>query len=200
MGVGDAPPDKKDIGNVTQIAVFARCDLLDPSLSELISSKVLADCSPHAIRYEEIFIADFPVYLDERSKHQKLLDEARYQISRCRRIDKYFNYDLRVYEVPLTVLKDFVEHIGSTVQELLSVLKENDIEVKEEYIILPEYDEDDVSYRHYDDCYDEEFGLWNDVEYVDDETGNDDERGACGGYSHTKEDTAYDSEENWDLI
>lgn len=199
IGVGDAPPDKKNIGNVTQIAIFARCDVLDPSLSEQFRSKVSVDCSPDAdTQYEEIFAVDFPIYLDERSKEQKLLDEARYQISRCRRIDRYFNRDLGVYQVPLTVLKDYIENIGATMQELLIVLKDNDIEVKEEYIILPEYEEDDDSYRHYDDCYDEEYGLWNDVEHADDETGNDDERGACGGYCHTKEDYTYDSEENWD--
>ncbi|XP_039953340.1 small RNA 2'-O-methyltransferase isoform X1 [Bactrocera tryoni] len=198
MGVGDAPPDRKDIGNVTQMAIFARCDLLNPSLhNELLPSKVAVDCGPEAdVRYKEIFTVDFPVYIDERSKDQKILDEARYQISRCRRIDRYFNCDLRVYEVPLIVLRDYIENIGATMQELLAVLKKNDIEVKEEHIILPEYDEDDFSYRQYDDCYDEELGVWNDAGY--DETGNDDERGACGGYSHTKADTNYDAEENWD--
>ncbi|XP_017463880.1 PREDICTED: small RNA 2'-O-methyltransferase isoform X2 [Rhagoletis zephyria] len=199
IGVGDAPPDKKDIGYVTQIAIFARNDLLDRSLTEPFSSEVPVDCDPDAdVQYKEIFAVDFPYNRDERSKEQKILDEARYQIDRCRRIDRYFNRDLGVYQVPLTVLKDFIETLGASMQELLAILKENDIEVKGDYIILPEYDEDDLSYRHYDDCYDDEYGLWNDVGCNDDETENDDELGACGGYSHTKDDATYDSEENWD--
>ncbi|XP_054740224.1 small RNA 2'-O-methyltransferase isoform X1 [Anastrepha obliqua] len=194
LGVGDAPPDNKSIGNVSQIAIFARHDLLGRRLVEPLRSEVPVDCNADAdVQYKEIFAVDFPFNVDERSKEKKILDEARYQIDRCRRIDRYFNRDLGVYQVPLTVMDTYIETLGASTEELLDVLKDNDIEVKGDYIILPEYDEDDLSYRHYDDCYDDEYGLWNDAG-----CDNDDELGACGGHSLANDDVTYESEENWD--
>ncbi|XP_067632796.1 small RNA 2'-O-methyltransferase isoform X2 [Eurosta solidaginis] len=199
IGVGDAPPDKKEIGYVSQIAIFVRRDLLNHSLIEPLCNQIRVDCNPDPdFQYKEIFAVDFPYNIDERSKEEKLLDEARYQISRCQRVDRYFNRDLGVYQVPLTVLKDYIENIDATMDELLCVLKQDDIEVKGDYIILPEHDEDESSYRHYDDCYDDDYGTWDDARYDNENIATDDEVGACGGSSPGKDDATYESEENWD--
>uniref|UniRef100_W8BMQ4 Small RNA 2'-O-methyltransferase n=2 Tax=Ceratitis capitata TaxID=7213 RepID=W8BMQ4_CERCA len=194
LGVGKAPPDKKKIGHVSQIAIFARCDILHIPLAEALhATDASFDCNPDPdVQYKEIFAVDFPVNIDERSKEEKILHEARYQMDRCRRIERYFNRDLRMYQVPLTVLEDYIKYLNATMEELIAVLKANNIEVSEDYILLPEYDEDDLSYRQYDDYYDDSCG------YFGGEVENDDELGACGGRSYAKDDVTYDSEENWD--
>lgn len=72
-----------------------------------------------AWEYKVIYRHVYPLNVDTRSKEQRLLDEAKYQISRYEYLDDtYLNYDRYVYEVPLLLVSQSIVQEDHTIDAL----------------------------------------------------------------------------------
>lgn len=69
--------------------------------------------------YKILYRHVYPLNVDKRSREQRLLDEARCQISRCEYTDDTFlNYDRYVFEVPLLLVSENILQLDHTIDEL----------------------------------------------------------------------------------
>lgn len=176
MGAGTAPPDYLKLGPVTQMALFVRKDILNIELTSPISSFDIKETT-----YKPVHIEKFPFNVDERSIQEKVLDEAKYQISRLRRMERYINFEKRIAQIPLIAVYEFVEEFLNNSSELVAILSKNDILVEGEFIIAEmeeEYDEElNVRYGSMDSLYDFEVGRDQYEDFDDDYY----DEGAVGG-------------------
>lgn len=97
--------------------------------------------------YHLIQSVDYPFFHDDRSKDEKLLDEANYHLNRFRNFEEvYYVEERQRLEIPLTVLANCTYRITESVDELRSVLKQK-YEIIDDNIILQrdeeEYSEDE---------------------------------------------------------
>lgn len=194
MGVGKPLPQYKKLGHSTQIAIFARNDMIDKPLScELIRKPVNKD-----VQYKVIYAVDYPHNQDERSKEQKILDEINYYISQSKNIPKYFNRERCIYQVPWRNLLDYTKSVGGTEKELLNILEKSDFKVENDFIILPENDENDYDSEELD--YDGEYNLEAKPYKSNLNEDEEDELSAnlAAGCSITAGKVNYDTEEDWD--
>lgn len=61
----------------------------------------------------------FPINIDERTRDQRLLDEARFQIGRFEHMQgDFYNYDTTKYDVPLEMVSRFIVQEDHTMDEL----------------------------------------------------------------------------------
>lgn len=190
-GVGRAPTEKqtRDLGYATQIAIFARNDMIDRPLKHDI-----VKCPPinPDVEYRTVYAVDYPYNKDERSKEQKLLDEARYYINQSRYVLRYFNRERSIYQLPWrNILKD-ITGIGGTEKELLDILQANDIQVEGDFIILPEYDVPS------DDDYTNDLNNFDDVECYPQKSDDELSQLASGCINLSCTAASNDSEEDWD--
>lgn len=194
MGVGKPLPEKRKLGYSTQMAIFARNDMIDRPLQQDII--IHPPVNPEA-NYRTIYEVDFPYNKDERSKEQKILDEARYFINQSRYVPRFYNRERCIYQLPWKNIMDVVTDVGGTEQEMLHILNSNGITVEGDFIILPEYDEDDCNE---DDEYDDNLDESYDMDGQPLCTRSDDELSqlASGCCKLNTSNTSYDSEENWD--
>uniref|UniRef100_A0A1I8PVA2 Small RNA 2'-O-methyltransferase n=1 Tax=Stomoxys calcitrans TaxID=35570 RepID=A0A1I8PVA2_STOCA len=187
MGVGKPPSDKRRLGYSTQMAIFARNDMINrPLRNEIIKHPpVNADAS-----YKTIYAVDFPYKKDERSKEQKILHEANYYISHSRYVPRFYNRERCIYQLPWKHILEYATSVGATENEMMDILRTNKIKVEGDFIILPEYDEDDCEEGNAYDMPD--FNL-------DAATRGDDELSQlASGFQLNTSNNSYESEENWD--
>lgn len=140
MGAGVAPPDYLKLGPVTQIALFVRKDILN---LEMTKEVVEASKSSYKLVHKE----QFPFHIDERSKEEKILDEAKYHINRLRRLEMYINVEQTFAQIPVVAVYQFLENLVNSSSEMVKVLIDNNIQVKDEYIVIEveeenEFDDD----------------------------------------------------------
>lgn len=85
-----------------------------------INPEKLTACS---WEYKLIYRHVYPINVDTRSREQRLLDEAKYHISRYEYMDDtYLNFDRYVYEVPLLLVSQNIVDENHTIDELRYVL------------------------------------------------------------------------------
>lgn len=76
--------------------------------------------------YEQIFTHDYPVYVDDRSREERILNECQYHIGRFMAMDgEYFNCDTYLFEVPVTELFKFLDKETDSIREMRAVLIKN---------------------------------------------------------------------------
>lgn len=194
IGVGEAPPNNKNLGYATQIAIFARLDILDMPLKHEIVKQPTAK----NVEYKTIYAVDFPFNKDTRTKQQKILDEANYYVNQSRHNELYFNSELHIYQLPWKNLMDYVKSVNGTETELLEILKSNKFNIEGDYIVLPEYDEDEDATDELD--YDGEYNL--EAEPYRYKLGDEEEQeiseNLAFGCCVTAGNVNYDTEEDWD--
>uniref|UniRef100_A0A1A9WMQ0 Uncharacterized protein n=1 Tax=Glossina brevipalpis TaxID=37001 RepID=A0A1A9WMQ0_9MUSC len=122
------------------MAIFARNDLIKKPLVTDLNSHNLPLSN---VKYKEIYTVDCPYYKDERTQDEKIWCEAQYFINQHRNAMKYFNEERRIYQLPWIGLMDLVRRQNASQEELLNILREHDTEIEGDFIILPEYDDDD---------------------------------------------------------
>lgn len=140
LGAGVAPPDYKKLGPVTQIALFVRKDVLDLEMKK-------EDVEASKSCYKLVNSEQFPFNIDLRSKEKKVLDEAMYHINRLRRLEIYINAEQTFAQIPVVAIYQFVENLVNCSSEMVKVLTDNNIQVKDEYIVVEveeenEFDDD----------------------------------------------------------
>lgn len=197
MGAGIPLPDHKRLGFATQIAIFARNDMIEKPLKhEIIKKPINPD-----VQYKVIYEVDFPYNKDERSKEQKILDEAHYYINQSKsQFSLYFNRERCIYQIPWTnIYMDITTSVGCTEEELLEILQTNNIKVEGDFIVLPEYDDDD--YDDDDLDYDGEYNL--EAQPYKHNLEDEEEKSlaanlASGCTLNTSSKADYDTEEDWD--
>lgn len=154
MGLGKPPSKNRKLGHSTQMAIFARNDMLGrPLHNEVIKNPPI---NP-AASYRTVYSVDFPYNKDERSKEQKIIDEARYYISQSRHVPRFFNRERCIYQLPWKSIMEYTISLGGTEKELFDILEANGIKVEGDFIVLPEYDDDDYDDDRgdYDECDDD---------------------------------------------
>ncbi|XP_037948753.1 small RNA 2'-O-methyltransferase [Teleopsis dalmanni] len=174
IGVGKAPPDHKKIGYVTQFAIFARKDILNEPLFSPIQS--FEDDKFDNNQYKQLRTVNYPFNEDSRSKEEKILNEVEYHVNRCKRIDRFYNREKEIYQIPISLILSHIEHLDGTENELLHILSSNNYKVENDFI----YCEDDSL------CFHEEAGYGESVS--DDDNFSD----------IPNHDVTDDYEENWD--
>lgn len=147
LGAGVAPPDYIKLGPVTQIGLFVRKDVLDQELISNPSDIVSEAKSTYKLVHKE----KFPFNIDERTIEEKVFDEAKYHINRLRRLELYINEEQTFAQIPVIAVYQFVENLVSTSSEMVAILTENNIQVKDEFIVVEveEEDEYDDDLRRY---------------------------------------------------
>ena len=194
MGVGDTPANHENLGHATQIAIFARLDILDlPLKHEIVKQPTAED-----VEYKTIYAVDFPYNKDTRSKQQKILDEANYYVNQSRHNNSHFNTERCIYQLPWKNLMNYVQSVDGTEAELLEILKSNKFVIEGDYIVLPEYDDDEDAADELD--YDGEYNLEAEpYRYkLDDEEEKEISENLASGCSVNAENINYDTEEDWD--
>uniref|UniRef100_A0A336MDH8 Small RNA 2'-O-methyltransferase n=1 Tax=Culicoides sonorensis TaxID=179676 RepID=A0A336MDH8_CULSO len=93
--------------------------------------------------YKLIFEVDYPFTKDDRTEHQKILDEAKYQISRLSRVDRYIDDENDVSLIPLDVVFDFVFPEAKTIDQLRHVLITEGFKLNENNFIEISNDEEE---------------------------------------------------------
>uniref|UniRef100_A0A1B0FQG5 Small RNA 2'-O-methyltransferase n=1 Tax=Glossina morsitans morsitans TaxID=37546 RepID=A0A1B0FQG5_GLOMM len=185
LGLGNPPDNHKDVGFATQMALFARNDLIKKPLTTDLKGQSLPLSD---VKYKEIYTVDFPYYKDERTQDEKIWCEAQYFINRYRQATIYFNVERQIYQLPWLELMDFARKENVSQEELLDILRNHNIKVEGDFIIIPEYDDD-------------ESGLSNELNDLSLELNN--EYNDCGNGDDASrafniENASDDSEECWD--
>ncbi|XP_073847800.1 hen1 methyltransferase isoform X1 [Musca autumnalis] len=195
MGLGKPPSTHRKIGYSTQMAIFARNDMLDrPLRHEIVKNPPV---NTEAASYTTIYAVDFPYNKDERSKEQKIIDETRYFISQSRHVPLYFNRERFIYQLPWKSILEYTISLGGTEKEMFDILEANGIKVEGDFIILPEYDDDDDDYRDdIVDCDDDDY--WNNSAGSQQPRSDDELSQLTLGCQLNTSNTSYESEENWD--
>lgn len=158
-GIGNPPKCyEDDIGSCSQLGLFIRKDVLELIAKEDDSMEIERlvleplkepEQSPENPDYHLIQSVDYPFFHDDRSKDEKLLDEAEYHLNRFRNFEEvYFVEERQRLEIPLHVLANCTYRITECVDELRSVLKQK-YEIIDDNIILPPDDEEEYSEDDY---------------------------------------------------
>lgn len=104
----------------------------DVSIKELDSVEVVltatsaqSDDEPiNEWEYKLLGSFKFPINIDDRTRNERLLDEARFQIARFEHMQgDYYNYDTCKYDVPLEMISRFIVQEDHTIDELRYVLE-----------------------------------------------------------------------------
>ncbi|XP_065368052.1 small RNA 2'-O-methyltransferase [Calliphora vicina] len=193
MGVGKAPPQNKKLGYSTQIAIFARNDMINKPLNyEIVKKPITSEA-----QYKVIYSVDFPHNKDQRTKEQKILDETNFYTNQAKNIPKYFNRERCIYQLPWKNLMEYTKSVGGTETELLEILKSNNFKIEGDFIVLPEYDEEDDS----DDLdYDGEYNLEAQPYkcHLNDEEEEELASNLASGCNLNVGNVNYDTEDDWD--
>lgn len=102
---------------------------------------------PENADYHLIQSVDYPFFHDDRSRDDKILDEANYHLNRFRNFEEiYYVEERQRLEIPLSVLANCTYQITESVDELRSVLKQKYEIIDDNIILQPdeeEYSEDE---------------------------------------------------------
>lgn len=109
-----------------RITKLVQCDVNDGEPESMDNLTTNSDVvspthinSDNAWEYKIVYRHVYPQNVDTRSQKQRLLDEAKYQISRYEYMDDTFlNYDRYVYEVPLLLVSQNILQEEHTIDEL----------------------------------------------------------------------------------
>lgn len=97
---------------------------------------------PENVDYHLIQSVVYPFFHDDRSKDEKILDEAEYHLNRFRNFEEvYYVEERQRLEIPLKVLANCTYRITESEDELRSVLKKK-YEIVDDNIILQPDDEE----------------------------------------------------------
>lgn len=109
MGIGDPPEGYEHLGCVSQMAVFIKITM-DDNESDSIELSVESDT------YKLLKTCVYDANRDERSRECKILDAAKYQISRLKNMeDDYYYFEEDVFKIPL---KDIISFIFNEVEDV----------------------------------------------------------------------------------
>lgn len=174
--IGPGPPDTEHYGCVSQMAVFVRNDFLIEKLGAEENFKLVTNtvqtCAesvtptlipfkqplPPLVKlldYEKIFTHTYPIYIDDRSREQKILNECQFHIGRFMSMDEeYFSCERYLYLIPVTDLFKYVQNETDSIREIRAVLLKNGYKINKEDILEVE-PEDTSSNSEYEEQFDD---------------------------------------------
>lgn len=139
-GIGPGPPGTEAQGCVSQLALFIRSDITNltnvPDLSVLTSISDLTLTSTPPENYKLIAKINYPH--DERTKEQRILDEAKFQI---RKIEKTYTEDDGNILIPLEEILTKVRPLTDDLEMLRNLLTESGFKIVENNIKIDPMDD-----------------------------------------------------------
>ncbi|ALC41806.1 Hen1 [Drosophila busckii] len=168
FGVGEAPAGDESVGNVSQIALFVRKDLLDMPLVEPFNAQPEANCETP---YRNLHSVDFPFFKDTRTTEEKIWTQVQYELHRATYREDYYDADRYVYKIAIAEILRCVEYLGATAEILQQLLLENKKQMENGYVIIEEdnYSSDHDSHDYSQDAQEqvEDANCTNEVENWD---------------------------------
>nr|XP_019536736.2 uncharacterized protein LOC109407983 [Aedes albopictus] len=157
---------------------------------------------PSSHDYKLLYNVDYPVQdPDNRSRSEKLLDEAEYQIRRLKFIEEeYYNYEQNQYQIPLQLVADCMVQLTPTLEELRPILTNASYRISDQNMVLVTGEDesvgsdDDFEYDLRDD--DDNGPAFGDGE---DRWPNEEEQAAAAKSEESAQGTSFqEDEELWD--
>ncbi|XP_055608101.1 small RNA 2'-O-methyltransferase [Uranotaenia lowii] len=95
--------------------------------------------------YKLLCTIDYPVQEpDKRTRSQRLLDEAEYQIRRLKYDETYYNYDENAYQIPLQMIIECMNQLSTSIEEMNPILAEASYRISEDNIVTLNGDDDSL--------------------------------------------------------
>lgn len=157
---------------------------------------------PSSHDYKLLYNVDYPVQdPDNRSRSEKLLDEAEYQIRRLKFLEEeYYNYEQNQYQIPLQLVADCMVQLTPTLEELRPILTNASYRISDQNMVLVTGEDesvgsdDDFEYDLRDD--DDNDPAFGDGE---DRWPNEEEQAAAAKSEESAQGTSFqEDEELWD--
>jgi hypothetical protein len=144
-GIGPPPKEvEEDVGCCSQLGLFVRKDFYE-SLSNDEEIKMKDTIEEEILPSENhklIASISYPHYKDARTNAEKILDEAKYHVSRFKFSgDEYLNEDKNRYEIPLSTILPCCWEITQNKDEIEQAIKQFYI-IEDDCIILNDEEED----------------------------------------------------------
>ncbi|XP_017040705.1 small RNA 2'-O-methyltransferase [Drosophila ficusphila] len=143
-GMGNPPKDFESVGHVSQIAIFVRKDCLEMQLENplVTTPKIGEESTP----YKLIRSVDYPFYVDTRTEKEKIWIEVQIEMQRFKRMAIYSENEQDsfddTYKMPITSLLNRLQNVGATREVLDELLKENNLKVEDNCVIIEDSDEE----------------------------------------------------------
>ncbi|XP_002015430.2 small RNA 2'-O-methyltransferase [Drosophila persimilis] len=148
MGVGDPPKGYESVGHVSQIAIFVRKDILELELENPLIRNV-GTSSP----YQLIHGVTYPFHVDTRSQEQRIWDDVQYELNNFKQYCKYQTEDddcSDIHKLPFESLLSRIHRTGATREILDDILKKKSVQVKDDFVLIEDSDDDSVTSTHSD--------------------------------------------------
>ncbi|XP_033233892.1 small RNA 2'-O-methyltransferase [Drosophila pseudoobscura] len=148
MGVGDPPKGYESVGHVSQIAIFVRKDILELELENPLIRNV-GTSSP----YQLIHGVTYPFHVDTRSQEQRIWDDVQYELNNFKQYCKYQTEDddcSDIHKLPFETLLSRIQRTGATREILDDILKKKSVQVKDDFVLIEDSDDDSVTSTHSD--------------------------------------------------
>ncbi|XP_034109061.1 small RNA 2'-O-methyltransferase [Drosophila albomicans] len=149
LGVGQPPEEYKSVGFVSQIALFARKDLLDMPLVEPLNLEPVATCETP---YETLHTVDFPYYVDTRTPEDKIWAEIQYELHRCTLDEDNYDCDKCAYKIAIDELVKRLNNIGASKEIVEQLLEQHKQKVEQGNVIIEEDIEEEEDNHIYTEC------------------------------------------------
>ncbi|XP_017148391.1 small RNA 2'-O-methyltransferase [Drosophila miranda] len=143
MGVGDPPKGYESVGHVSQIAIFVRKDILKLELEHPLIRNV-GTSSP----YQLIHAVTYPFHVDTRSQEQRIWDDVKCELNNFKQCCKYQSEDddcSDIHKLPIETLLSRIHRTGATREILGDILKKKSVQVKNEFVLIEDSDDDSVT-------------------------------------------------------
>lgn len=153
-GIGPGPEGTEKMGCVSQMVVFLRADmkrLLENPDLELDKPPPATQCGA-AGNYKLVATAKYPY--DERTKDEKVLDEAKYHITQIERTileDEENNPDGSPTKIDLVEIYESIKHLVDSSESLQNILVQNGFTVIDGQIHIESIDSWSTSTGYNDD-------------------------------------------------
>lgn len=109
MGIGNPPEGYEHLGCVSQMAVFIKIKIED---TESDPNELSVESDTYKLMKTCVYDAN----RDERTRECKILDAAKYQISRLKNLeDDYYYFNEDVFKIQL---KDIISYIFNEVEDI----------------------------------------------------------------------------------
>lgn len=138
FGVGDSPEGMPDYGPVSQIALFIRKDIQGlPLVSEL--EDIYVEPNPETA-YKEIHSVDYPYYVDRRTIHEKIRDDADRFMKDMKVYRKYYVKDKFSipYKIPFDKVLEAINEEYRSADDLRYVLAQEKYDIVDDCVIVAE--------------------------------------------------------------
>lgn len=153
LGVGNPPKDMESVGNVSQIAIFVRKDILEMHLENPLIELPNID-TEESTPYKLIHSVDYPFHVDSRTEKEKIWDEVQFELQRFKRIAQNAEIEEELYadtiKVPISDLLKRIHDTGATEEILREVLLEKSLKIEDNAVIIEDSEEESVLSDHYD--------------------------------------------------